>query len=366
MNDWFKLLFGISEPDFTEIQNFFKISEENNQTILSVGDKSWTFGPFITPRIGQLRERHSKYNFQKSKLKISIVQGDVQTLHAKPENNYATFQVASQFNALEMIGPGGSPEYGITKYSMDRTQGPACCLTTGPAILYRNYFTNQTTKNQLNLLFDAQNYLEKKSDSSIFKNDLLIQPTPSPSNHCKYFKITSGYTIADTDNLIKILPDQINSDEFKSTIRIGIHEDIPVTATHWGKRIIQKTPQPKVTHVLSAAAAVAYNRGSDSIWKPLACSILLASYEGAILAAFENYQRNFHQGRTGSKKLFLTFVGGGVFGNRSEWIKTAIEEACLKYSCLDLEVYLVCYDKPDARLIKFIQDLNSKIQKNES
>lgn len=47
-------------------------------------------------------------------------------LHGSPEFEGAWFQVASQFNALEMPSPSVTPEQGVTAYVHDRTQGPAC------------------------------------------------------------------------------------------------------------------------------------------------------------------------------------------------------------------------------------------------
>ena len=43
--------------------------------------------------------------------------GDVASKHALPENALATFQVASQFNCLEFVGPSVVPEDGITGYA---------------------------------------------------------------------------------------------------------------------------------------------------------------------------------------------------------------------------------------------------------
>ena len=66
--------------------------------------------------------------------------GDVRQMHQSPENAGALFQVASQFNLLEMTGPAVSPEDGVTRYQHDRTQGPACAIAAGAATIYRNYF----------------------------------------------------------------------------------------------------------------------------------------------------------------------------------------------------------------------------------
>jgi hypothetical protein len=49
------------------------------------------------------------------------VTGDVRHMHKSPENAGALFQVASQFNMLEMTGPEVTPEHGVTIYQYDGT-----------------------------------------------------------------------------------------------------------------------------------------------------------------------------------------------------------------------------------------------------
>lgn len=91
---------------------------------------------------------------------VQIVTGDVRKMHQEPEYAGALFQVASQFNALEMVGPSVTPEDGVTRYEHDRTQGPACALAAGAATIYRNYFVpvgnqiGQTAARQLDGLAD--------------------------------------------------------------------------------------------------------------------------------------------------------------------------------------------------------------------
>ena len=62
--------------------------------------------------------------------------GDVRALHGAPEHANALFQVASQFNLLEMVGPEVTPEDGVTRYQGDKTQGPACAIAAGAATIY--------------------------------------------------------------------------------------------------------------------------------------------------------------------------------------------------------------------------------------
>lgn len=71
------------------------------------------------------------------------------------------FQVASQFNMLEMISHDVTPEHGVTRYQSDSTQGPACAIAAGAATIYRNYLADvhgqrgQTAHGQLDGLQDV-------------------------------------------------------------------------------------------------------------------------------------------------------------------------------------------------------------------
>ena len=82
-------------------------------------------------------------------------------MHQRPENAGALFQVASQFNLLEMVSPGVTPEQGVTRYEQDHTQGPACAITCGAATIYRNYFApvdgrqGQTETRQFDGLYEV-------------------------------------------------------------------------------------------------------------------------------------------------------------------------------------------------------------------
>jgi hypothetical protein len=94
-----------------------------------------------TPVIEELRaEAASVVDDLRGRLRISNISGDVRSLHRRSAHRDALFQVASQFNLLEMVGPDVSPEDGVTRYADDHTQGPACARAAGAATVYRNYF----------------------------------------------------------------------------------------------------------------------------------------------------------------------------------------------------------------------------------
>jgi hypothetical protein len=49
-------------------------------------------------------------------------------MHQASEYSGALFQVASQFNALEMTGSEVTPEHSVTRYERDHIQCPACAI----------------------------------------------------------------------------------------------------------------------------------------------------------------------------------------------------------------------------------------------
>jgi len=105
-----------------------------------INGKSYGIGELELVPLQVLRERVKSTGVPSGRLKVSVVIGDVRKMHQEPENAGALFQVASQFNLLEMDRPTVTPEDGVTRYQHDRTQGPACAIAAGAATIYRNYF----------------------------------------------------------------------------------------------------------------------------------------------------------------------------------------------------------------------------------
>ena len=66
------------------------------------------------------------------------------------------------------------------------------------------------------------------------------------------------------------------------------------------------------------------------------------SYEATFLAALQNSLK------TGNKRVFLTLLGGGAFGNKSTWIINAILRALEVMKHADLDVFLVSYGAGNA------------------
>ena len=67
--------------------------------------------------------------------------------------------------------------------------------------------------------------------------------------------------------------------------------------------------------------------------------MLEASYEATLCAGVLN------QARTGNNSVFLTLVGGGVFGNDTDWILAAIKRAVGLFADTGLDVSVVSYGR---------------------
>jgi len=346
--DWFESLFGFPEASYEQTKHLLRAepvsdAPDANWTIRGETGSSYQAGRFTTPSLGELEEqalRCGGMEALRGKLRVRHVHGDVAGMHCDPENRHATFQVASQFNCLEMVDESVTPEAGITRYVRDHTQGPACSIACGPATAFRNYFAEvgggrgQTTDRQINNLSEV---LAGLGDA---EQQLL--------------RVKNGYTLARDSGLKKLgkrlrrLSEDALSD-LRRLLRVGLHDDVEVTSAHWGS-VPQLDKEQTVTQVFGSGCSVSYSDNDEGFWEPLARLVLSASYEATLWSALLTALR--HGGRGGSKRVYLTCLGGGAFGNPMEWIADAMAEAFSKFEGVDLEVYIVTYAGPVPRELR--------------
>ena len=96
---WFKKLTGFEEISEEFVKNNIKLDGEI--MFSKVNDRIFQIGKLSTPSLEELRTIVDIKKYE-SKIKISELVDDVIQLHCYKENNGALFQVASQFNLLEM------------------------------------------------------------------------------------------------------------------------------------------------------------------------------------------------------------------------------------------------------------------------
>jgi hypothetical protein len=128
-------------------------------------------------------------------------------------------------------------------------------------------------------------------------------------------------------------------DELLGHLRIGLQSNTEVTFGTTGE-----SPGHLVSQAYCSAVPVGYSDQPASRWEPLARLVLDATYEATLTAAAINAES------TGNRSVFLTLVGGGVFGNRTEWIVDAIRRAVTRHDGADLDVVIVSYGSPKPEL----------------
>ena len=310
--DWFQRLTGFTEQSPEQVKQHLTL--ENNRLCSTINNQCWSVGRFTLPSLAELRTNSAALP---GRLQVSEVIGDVQQLHADPVNAGALFQVASQFNLLEMVSPRVTPEQGVGIYGRDFTQGPACAIAAGAATIYRNYFADvhgqqgQSSSQQLDALADLGAALGNTN------NEL--------------WQMKNGYVMATKQGLQQI-QQQLKSisheqrEHLKGLLRIGVHADVDVTLADCNHR---------VTQVFCSALPLAYSMHHDELWTEFAQLVLEAAYEATLAAAVHNAQA------TGNNKVYLTLLGGGAFGNPDEWIMGAIRNALLAYQDSGLQVGIV-------------------------
>lgn len=125
--------------------------------------------------------------------------------------------------------------------------------------------------------------------------------------------------------------------ESAGNLHIAAHRRIGVTHSAEGVQV-PKDARILVTQVFCSAISVAYSGQTADEWEPLARAVLNAAYEGTLLTAAKDVLEG-----VGSGVVFLTLVGGGVFGNELSWIADAIAHAMLKCKDMPLDVRICHY-----------------------
>jgi hypothetical protein len=333
--DWFEKLTGFRETTYDETR--VKFAVEGNRLRSLVNGKSYGIGELELVSLATLRERAASGPQLPGRLNVSVVRGDARAMHRSAENAGALFQVASQFNLLEMTHYEATPEEGVTGYEHDYTQGPACAIAAGAATIYRNYFApaggdfGQTRDRQLDALADLGHAL----------STALGQPLDA------LWKMRNGYALCTEEGLDAIARhlaslDPERLDHLRGLLRIGIHRDVEVTDG-------AKRRGPTVSQAFCSALPVAYTRVARFRWKAFASLVLQAAYEATVWAAVHNAQRG------ASNVALLTSLGGGAFGNDESWIYDAMGRALKMVSNVALEVRLVSYGEPAPGLLQVAQ-----------
>jgi hypothetical protein len=328
---WFRELFGFDESDnWDENVQHFRMERDTLVCDSAPGSyKRQLVGAFECKSLTDLRnDLLAKRQIVEQLLpKVGglsfthlAAPGGVGPLLRDPNNARAIFQVASQFNCLEMKDPTISPKDGIAIYTNDKTQGPACALVCPAATVYRNYLVEHDgNTGQYPTQIDNLSGV-----GQIVKNDTN-----------KYWTMNNGYALPTSSSKFAELARRFTTEtnlakEAEDALRVGIHWGTSLNPRHNRNHI--------VCQVFASALPCAYDRTTPpKDWEPFARLVLRAAYDAtlaaaAIRACIEPVER---------VNCYLTSLGGHAFGNDRKWICDAIKDSLDKYESYPIDVFLV-------------------------
>lgn len=225
---------------------------------------------------------------------------DVAALQADPNNHDAVFQVASNFNALEATSADHDcEEQLLSDYVTDSTQGAAAALSAFGGLLQRRYFLYYSPEQA-----DARWWGQTQEKAVNFLEQFSLPIIMSRAGYVKFeppwnFPVLQQY----------------------EKMQVGVQADVQVIAGHQlnaDEQVWCTRPEQRVNQVFTAAIDFGKTNvhlvGNKKIhaWGQL---LIQAAYEGTVRWAMAHHK----------KKVFLTFVGSGAFGNRQSWMVNAIK-----------------------------------------
>jgi hypothetical protein len=324
--DWFEKITGFRELGYQDTKS--KLHVDGAQLRSRVNGKAYGIGNLRILSLGELMGTLNSAKLAAGKLSVQLASGDVRAMHSDPENAGALFQVASQFNLLEMASPNATPEMGVTRYASDRTQGPACAIAAGAATIFRNYFApaGEQQGQTAELQIDCLSRMGQEFETA------LGRPVS------ELWEMRNGYALCTAAGLQSIARhlkslDERSRDSLRGALQIGMHENVEVTDGVKAQPLI-------VSQAFCSALPVAYSHHPKSLWEPFARLILEAAYESTLLCGVLNAER----GR--SNRVLLTALGGGAFGNDTSWICDAMVRALDRVQGFGLKVQLVSPGPP--------------------
>lgn len=321
--DWFERLTGFKEEGYEATRARLRVVD--GHLVNEANGRRFGVGQLEMPTLADLRARVAGSAAAGKGHKVSCVTADVRELLRDADNTGAVFQVASQFNLLEMTAPSVSPEDGVTRYRHDPTQGPACAIAAGAATIYRNYLmpcgdgNGQSRTRQADTLAPLGAALAQA----------LARPVHSLWTMRNGYALCSPEGLAAIGKLLRGLGDA-DRDALRALLAVGLHHDVQVTEAGAPEGLT-------VTQVFCSALPVAYTTLPPAQWEPFARLVLEAAYETTLLAAADTRERG------GPGRAFLTSLGGGAFGNDVRWIDDAIEYALGRTAHLGLDVRIVSH-----------------------
>ena len=250
-------------------------------------------------------------------------------LQCAKENEHCMFQAASNFNGVECISDRSTPDEPCfaTNYIYDHTQGPAASISAGAAALARVHAA----------FYGADCAPGEWGQTAAHQLEMLAAVGA-------HFAGRNGY-VCNSKTAPALPHDAAALRAIEEQVCVLAHTHVETMFGCYSLRAIEETRPRTISQTFCAAMNLA--QGSSGYQNSLqpgarekARLLLRAAYRGTLLAA--ELDR--------CPKVFLTLIGGGVFGNRFEDIVDAIRTAhteLFPVSRFVREVHVVFYRAPD-------------------
>lgn len=340
VKNWFEELFGFKEntSDWGATVAKFEMDGQTLMCKTAPQYKRQNVGLFECLRVDALHamtvdeadraqpDRLGNLTFEH--MTISSRDGGIKAMILDPDSTGAVFQVASQFNCLEMLDRTKTPQNGITIYENDPTQGPACALACPAGTVYRNYLVKHGGASETDNTGQHPIQIDNMRDvSGILEN---------ASNN--FWHMENGYLISTSNDIQRLnekLKDHYMYEKLINAVRVGVH---------WETSVVPENTH-NVCQVYASAIPCKYetnpppNLPTETDWAPFARLVLVAAFEATLtVASILSLRRNQRV------KCYLTTIGSGAFGNNWHWIKHAIQKVLKMFSEAPLDVILVHLD----------------------
>lgn len=273
-----------------------RFDADHNATVEAAG-RSYRGGRFELASLAALRARAGATAPGGAALRLWILDGtgpitDIGALQATAPPG-SLFQVASQFNCLEAPGPAIVP---VADYLHDSTQGPRAAISAFPGTLVRHYAAPAG---------DGDRFVQTTDGRQLELLGAVCDPGIAT--------VRNGYLlaagIAQPDAFARVLEDRFDA------IAIGVHDDLEVVlGANWTGSV---DGSPTIAQVYTSTLAALYGDLEAGPPMTIATQLLRAAYFGTLLAAAVGDAR----------RVVLTLIGGGAFGNPIGLIWSSIQWA---------------------------------------
>lgn len=275
---------------------------------------------------------------------------------------------------------------GVTHYVYDYTQGPACALACAAGTVYRNYLVDVAShafSPSAGAKEGGRPISSTRKGQTQFSqlNNLDALEHAIHNDEERFFTVRNGYTFSDKSSLQRLQRVIRASIEGESTapasyddllglVKIGLHQDVGVTFRSRVDDVFDASEGITVTQAYCSALSCSYSGVALEHWTEFAQLALDANYEATLWAGVLNALRvpettsvdaigDVEQGQARyNHDVFLSFIGGGAFGNNPKWICGAIGRALalMRRNNAPIRVHICHYGKISERCVKYIED----------